>query len=55
MIAANDVSIQGLGFNADSNALQVFWQDGSQQLPATDKLTLARQLLTLIEKQLKKS
>ncbi|GGQ22912.1 bifunctional 4'-phosphopantothenoylcysteine decarboxylase/phosphopantothenoylcysteine synthetase [Shewanella litoralis] len=55
MIAANDVSIQGLGFNADSNALQVFWQDGSQQLPATDKLTLARQLLTLIEQQLKKS
>ncbi|MDD8060333.1 bifunctional phosphopantothenoylcysteine decarboxylase/phosphopantothenate--cysteine ligase CoaBC [Shewanella sp. ER-Te-42B-Light] len=53
MIAANDVSIQGLGFNADSNALQVFWQDGSQQLPATDKLTLARQLLTLIEQQLK--
>ncbi|WP_220492568.1 bifunctional phosphopantothenoylcysteine decarboxylase/phosphopantothenate--cysteine ligase CoaBC [Shewanella sp. SR43-8] len=55
MIAANDVSIQGLGFNADSNALQVFWQDGSQQLPATDKLTLARQLLTLIKQQLKKS
>ncbi|MGK0409633.1 MAG: phosphopantothenoylcysteine decarboxylase/phosphopantothenate--cysteine ligase [Shewanella psychromarinicola] len=55
MIAANDVSIQGLGFNADSNALQVFWQHGSQQLPATDKLTLARQLLSLIEKQLKKS
>ncbi|MGX9463516.1 bifunctional phosphopantothenoylcysteine decarboxylase/phosphopantothenate--cysteine ligase CoaBC [Shewanella sp. A14] len=55
MIAANNVSIQGLGFNADSNALQVFWQDGSQQLPATDKLTLARQLLTLIEQQLKKS
>ena len=55
MIAANDVSIQGLGFNADSNALQVFWQNGSQQLPATDKLTLARQLLTLIEQQLKKS
>jgi len=54
MIAANDVSIQGLGFNADSNALQVFWQDGSQQLPATDKLTLARQLLTLIQKQLEK-
>lgn len=55
MIAANDVSIQGLGFNADSNALQVFWQDGSQQLPATDKLTLAHQLLTLIEQQLNKS
>jgi phosphopantothenoylcysteine decarboxylase/phosphopantothenate--cysteine ligase len=52
MIAANDVSVQGLGFNADNNALQVFWHQGSQQLPATDKLTLARQLLTLINQQL---
>jgi phosphopantothenoylcysteine decarboxylase/phosphopantothenate--cysteine ligase len=55
MIAANDVSIQGLGFNADSNALQVFSKDTCHQLPATDKYTLARQLLTLIEKQLQTS
>ncbi|QBF83362.1 bifunctional phosphopantothenoylcysteine decarboxylase/phosphopantothenate--cysteine ligase CoaBC [Shewanella maritima] len=48
MIAANDVSQQGLGFNSDSNALQVFWQQGNQALPATDKLTLAKQLLELI-------
>ncbi|NKF52769.1 bifunctional phosphopantothenoylcysteine decarboxylase/phosphopantothenate--cysteine ligase CoaBC [Shewanella sp. WXL01] len=48
MIAANDVSQQGLGFNSDSNALQVFWQQGNQTLPATDKLTLAKQLLELI-------
>jgi phosphopantothenoylcysteine decarboxylase/phosphopantothenate--cysteine ligase len=52
MIAANDVSIQGLGFNADNNALQVFWHDGQHSLPATDKLSLARQLLTLINQQL---
>jgi phosphopantothenoylcysteine decarboxylase/phosphopantothenate--cysteine ligase len=55
MIAANDVSIQGLGFNADSNALQVFSKDACHSLPATDKYTLARQLLTLIEKQLQTS
>ncbi|MGL4473761.1 MAG: bifunctional phosphopantothenoylcysteine decarboxylase/phosphopantothenate--cysteine ligase CoaBC [Shewanella sp.] len=48
MIAANDVSVAGLGFNADSNALQVIWPTGQQALPATDKLTLAQQLLTLI-------
>ncbi|MGL6123695.1 MAG: bifunctional phosphopantothenoylcysteine decarboxylase/phosphopantothenate--cysteine ligase CoaBC, partial [Shewanella sp.] len=51
MIAANDVSIAGLGFNADANALRVFWPQGSQDLPATDKLTLARQLLSLIVKE----
>jgi phosphopantothenoylcysteine decarboxylase / phosphopantothenate---cysteine ligase len=52
MIAANDVSIQGLGFNADDNALVVFDKESCQHLPATDKLTLARQLLTLIEQKL---
>ncbi|MEL4431653.1 bifunctional phosphopantothenoylcysteine decarboxylase/phosphopantothenate--cysteine ligase CoaBC [Shewanella mangrovisoli] len=51
MIAANDVSVAGLGFNADTNALRVFWPQGSQDLPATDKLTLARQLLSLIVKE----
>ncbi|MBB1270241.1 bifunctional phosphopantothenoylcysteine decarboxylase/phosphopantothenate--cysteine ligase CoaBC [Shewanella sp. SR44-3] len=52
MIAANDVSIQGLGFNADDNALMVFDKESSQHLPATDKLTLARQLLTLIAQRI---
>lgn len=51
MIAANDISVAGLGFNADANALRVFWPQGSQDLPATDKLTLARQLLSLIVKE----
>lgn len=54
MIAANDVSVPGLGFNADANALRVFWQDGHQDLPATDKLTLAGQLLTLIVNKISK-
>lgn len=51
LIAANDVSVAGLGFNADANALRVFWSTGSQDLPATDKYTLAKQLLSLIVKQ----
>ncbi len=51
MIAANDVSVAGLGFNADANALRVFWPQGSHDLPATDKLTLAQQLLSLIVKE----
>ncbi|WP_108944774.1 bifunctional phosphopantothenoylcysteine decarboxylase/phosphopantothenate--cysteine ligase CoaBC [Shewanella halifaxensis] len=48
MIAANDVSNTDIGFNSDTNALSVFWSDGSTELPAVDKDTLAKQLLTLI-------
>ncbi|MGK4474781.1 bifunctional phosphopantothenoylcysteine decarboxylase/phosphopantothenate--cysteine ligase CoaBC [Aeromonas molluscorum] len=48
MIAANDVSQSGQGFNADDNALTVFWQGGQATLPLADKLTLARHLVALI-------
>ncbi|WP_088331446.1 bifunctional phosphopantothenoylcysteine decarboxylase/phosphopantothenate--cysteine ligase CoaBC [Lacimicrobium sp. SS2-24] len=48
MIAANDVSEKGIGFNSDSNALSVFWQKGETSLPVTDKLNLARQLVQLV-------
>ena len=37
MIAANDVSRAGQGFNADDNALTVFWQGGQAALPLADK------------------
>lgn len=53
MIAANDVSDPSQGFNSDINALTVFWSHGQYELPATDKLSLARQLLTLIAQQMK--
>ncbi len=53
MIAANDVSDPALGFNSDANALKVFWPNGQYELPATDKYTLAKQLLTLIAQQMK--
>lgn len=51
MICANDVSIQGQGFNSEQNALKVYWQDGSKDLPLNDKLSLARDLLTLVLEQ----
>ncbi|AZQ13048.1 Coenzyme A biosynthesis bifunctional protein CoaBC [Shewanella khirikhana] len=54
MIAANDVSVPGQGFNSDTNALQVFWPNGHQELPATDKLSLAYQLLSLIATKITK-
>jgi len=47
MIAANPVG-PGLGFDADDNALHVFWEGGDQLLPRTGKGRLARQLVELI-------
>jgi len=50
MIAANDITADGLGFNSDKNALHVFWQEGDKQLPAASKNQLAAELMTLIAK-----
>lgn len=47
MVAANLVG-DGQGFSVDNNALDVFWQQGSQTLSLTSKTQLARQLMTLI-------
>jgi len=47
MIAANRVG-EGLGFDVDDNALQVFWEGGSTVLEKTRKTRLARQLLVLV-------
>jgi phosphopantothenoylcysteine decarboxylase/phosphopantothenate--cysteine ligase len=48
MIAANDVSQPGLGFERDHNSLSVFWRQGERQLPQAPKEKLARQLVALI-------
>ncbi len=47
MIAANSVA-NGQVFGAESNALQVFWPGGEQQLPDAPKSQLARDLMNLI-------
>jgi phosphopantothenoylcysteine decarboxylase/phosphopantothenate--cysteine ligase len=47
MIAANNVA-DGLGFDRDDNALQVYWMDGESQLARTGKSRLARQLVEII-------
>lgn len=52
MIAANDVSNPELGFNADNNALKVIWAKGQIDLPATDKQTLASQLLGIVAERI---
>lgn len=50
MIAANWVGERagGGGFESATNALTVYWADGKAQLPSTDKLNLARQLVRLV-------
>lgn len=48
MIAANDITATGLGFNSDNNALHVFWPDGDKQLSAKPKKELAAELLRMI-------
>lgn len=52
MICANDVSISGQGFNSDQNALKVYWNNGSKDLPLNSKKDLGKALLTLIHTQL---
>ncbi|MCL4155349.1 UNVERIFIED_CONTAM: hypothetical protein GTU68_065972 [Idotea baltica] len=47
MVAANQVG-KGLGFSVDTNALQVFWRQGSAVLPEALKSHLARDLMRLI-------
>ena len=47
MIAANQVG-DGLGFDSDENALDVYWPGGSQSLGTASKEKLARQLMEII-------
>lgn len=47
MIAANRVG-DGLGFDVEENALEVFWPGGTQSLGMAPKENLARQLMEII-------
>lgn len=48
MIAANRVDGPQGGFDADDNALSVFWANGRENLPMSDKSLLAEKLMQLI-------
>lgn len=52
IIAANDVSDASIGFNAEHNALSVFWPGGQQQIATASKFKVARELLYLIQQRL---
>ncbi|MBJ3815173.1 bifunctional phosphopantothenoylcysteine decarboxylase/phosphopantothenate--cysteine ligase CoaBC [Shimwellia pseudoproteus] len=45
LICANDVSKSNQGFNSDSNALHLFWQEGDKVLPLERKTRLSHLLL----------
>ncbi len=45
LICANDVSQTGQGFNSESNALHLFWQEGDKVLPLERKSLLSHLLL----------
>lgn len=48
MIAANQVGVEGIGFDSEENALTVFWADESLELPRCSKKKLAKQLIEII-------
>lgn len=47
MIAANRVG-EGMGFEMHDNALDLFWADGTRELPRASKSALARQLIDCV-------
>ena len=48
MIVANDVSVPGLGFSSDRNAVTVFWPEGSESIGPESKQSIAARLVALI-------
>ncbi|WP_135455768.1 bifunctional phosphopantothenoylcysteine decarboxylase/phosphopantothenate--cysteine ligase CoaBC [Vibrio echinoideorum] len=52
MICANDVSVEGQGFNSSSNELHLYWKDGDKSLPLDSKDTLGFQILDQIQQLL---
>jgi phosphopantothenoylcysteine decarboxylase/phosphopantothenate--cysteine ligase len=51
MIAANQVGVAGVGFNADENELLVLWQGGGERLARAPKAALARRVVGLIARR----
>ncbi|MEZ8576296.1 bifunctional phosphopantothenoylcysteine decarboxylase/phosphopantothenate--cysteine ligase CoaBC [Vibrio splendidus] len=49
IICANDVSVEGQGFNSSSNELHLYWKDGDKSLPLDSKDTLGFQILDQIQ------
>ena len=52
LIIANDISVQGIGFNADENAVVVIDKTQQQELTQRSKQQLARELIALIAQKI---
>ena len=50
-ICANRVGVAGSGFEAEDNALQVFWRNGERRFGPAPKMRLAEELLGFIAEQ----
>lgn len=48
LICANDVSVQGQGFNSDQNALHLFWPKGDKAIPLASKQEIGDRLVSEI-------
>jgi len=48
LICANDVSVEGQGFNSSHNALTLFWRQGDTRLPLNLKETQALDIMSTI-------
>ena len=48
MIAANQVGVEGIGFDSNNNELHVFWKGGEEHLAMASRDVIARQLIALI-------
>ncbi|MDK9737772.1 bifunctional phosphopantothenoylcysteine decarboxylase/phosphopantothenate--cysteine ligase CoaBC [Vibrio sp. D404a] len=49
MICANDVSVEGQGFNSNNNALNLYWNEGDKSLPLESKEALGFKILEQIQ------
>lgn len=54
MIVANDVSVPGLGFNSENNAVTVFWPEGQLAIGPDSKQQIADRLVAVIGEHLDK-
>lgn len=52
LICANDVSVEGQGFNSNDNAITVYWKDGKQSLTLASKQQIAHQIIMTIAEKL---
>lgn len=52
LICANDVSVEGQGFNSNDNAITVYSKDGEQSLTLASKQQIAKQIIQIIADKL---